>query len=335
MSNFKETTPVLTCENVSRFYRKKEKLVKDDGTVTRTSIAKAVNGVSFDLAPGEILGVIGESGCGKSTLGRLIVRLEKTSGGNVLLQGNNVEDLIRKDRLGFRKQIQMVFQNPFDTFDPRYTVEKALVGTLKLHGIGSSTAERRDMVLEKLNASGLIPAKDFMKRFPHELSGGQLQRISILRSMLLSPKVLVADEPVSMLDISIRADIINLIYDTARAEGTAAVFISHDITTTRYIADRIAVMYLGRIVELGKADDIALDPMHPYTKALISNCSSIDPREKREIIKLEGEPPSPVNIPKGCHFAPRCPFVKPTCFEEEKELVEINGRLVRCGSAIC
>ncbi len=330
MHNETEREAVLVCEDACRYYKKREKHVRDDGTVARTSLVKAVDGVSFRLAPGEILGVIGESGCGKSTLGRLLVRLEKTTSGSVILDGKNVEELIKADRLGFRRQIQMVFQNPFDTFDPRFTIEKILVGALKLHGIGASHEERRALALEKLTAAGLLPAEDFLKRYPHELSGGQLQRISILRSMLLHPKVLVADEPVSMLDISIRADIINLIYDTARAEGAAAVFISHDITTTRYISDRIAVMYLGRIVELGTADEVALHPMHPYTEALISNCSSIDPRERKQIIQLQGEPPSPVDIPPGCPFAPRFPRATPECSKSEQVLKQVGGRLVRC-----
>ena len=328
MAKETERAAVLTCEDVCRYYKKREKHIRDDGTVAKTSLVKAVDGVSFELAPGEILGVIGESGCGKSTLGRMLVRLEKTTSGRVLLDGTNVEELIKADRRGFRRQIQMVFQNPFDTFDPRFTIEKILTGAMKLHGIGANPEERRAIALEKLTAAGLLPAEDFLKRYPHELSGGQLQRISILRSMLLHPKVLVADEPVSMLDISIRADIINLIYDTARAEG--AVFISHDITTTRYISDRIAVMYLGRIVELGAADDVALHPMHPYTEALISNCSSIDPRERREVIQLQGEPPSPVDIPPGCPFAPRCPRATPECSKSEQVLKQVGDRLVRC-----
>ena len=330
MSDQTEKRIVLSCDEACQYYKKKERYLREDGTIVNTRVIKAVDGVSFDLEEGEIMGVIGESGCGKSTLGRLLVRLEKASKGRVLLDGTDVEELIRKDRLGFRRQIQMVFQNPFDTFDPRLTVEKILVETLRLHGIGSSDGERREMILKKLDDAGLKPAEDFLKRFPHELSGGQLQRISILRSMMLSPKVLVADEPVSMLDISIRADIINLIYETAKAEGTAAVFISHDLLTTRYISDRIAVMYLGRIVEIGDADDIALRPLHPYTEALISNCSSIDPREKKERIELEGEPPSPVDIPPGCPFAPRCPRAEKSCTEGEQVLKPFQGRLVRC-----
>ena len=331
MSEIKAEGPVLVCRDACRYYKKKEKRVHEDGTLTRVSTVKAVDGVSFELAHGEILGVIGESGCGKSTLGRLIVRLEKTSSGEVIVNGSNVEDLIRRDRLGFRRQVQMVFQNPFDTFDPRLTVEKILIGTLRLHGIGKSDVERHELALARLAAAGLLPAEDFMKRFPHELSGGQLQRISILRSMLLEPVVMVCDEPVSMLDVSIRADIINLIYETARAEHTAAVFISHDITTTRYISDRIAVMYLGRIVEIGEANEVALHPQHPYTEALISNCSSIDPREKKKAIALPGEPPSPVDIPPGCPFAPRCPRADASCSRHEQVLKETDsGHFVRC-----
>lgn len=322
---------VLRVEQACRYYTKKEKRVREDGTITRKSIVKAVDDVSFALEAGEILGVIGESGCGKSTLGRLIVRLEKTSGGAIYLEDQNVEDLIRHDRLKFRRKMQMVFQNPFDTFDPHMSIEKILVSAMKLHGIGSSTEERREIALERLTASGLLPSKDFLGRFPHELSGGQLQRISILRSMLLSPAVIVADEPVSMLDVSIRADIINLLYETAKKKNTASVFISHDITTTRYISNRIAVMYLGRIVEIGDADEVAAHPQHPYTEALISNCSSIDPRVERHAIALPGEPPTPVDIPSGCPFWPRCPRAKKECREIKQILKETDtGHYVRC-----
>lgn len=326
-----QENPVLKVDQACRYYIRKEKYVKSDGSMTHKSIVKAVDDVSFVLARGEILGVIGESGCGKSTLGRLLVRLEKTTGGAVYLNGKNVEERIRHDRKKFRRQTQMVFQNPFDTFDPHMSVEKVLTDTMKLHGIGNSQEDRRNMALKRLEDSGLLPAADFLGRFPHELSGGQLQRISILRSMLLSPSVIVADEPVSMLDVSIRADIINLLYDTAKKENTAAVFISHDITTTRYISNRIAVMYLGRIVEIGDADEVAAHPQHPYTEALISNCSSIDPRVKRKSIALPGEPPTPVDIPDGCPFWPRCPRAIGRCRETKQELKEVQGgHFVRC-----
>lgn len=334
MNNEKEV--ILRVENAQRYYKKNTAHIKPDGTREKTTTVKSVDGVSFELKKGEILGVIGESGCGKSTLGRLLVRLEPVTGGQIVLDGQNVEEYIKKDRISFRSKTQMVFQNPFDTFDPRHTVGKILVDTMKLHNIGSGDDERREMAVAALTDAGLKPAEDFMARFPHELSGGQLQRISILRSMLLKPLILVADEPVSMLDVSIRADIINMIYSTARKEDTAAVFISHDIVTTRYISDRIAVMYLGRIVEIGDADEVALNPQHPYTKALISNCSSIDPTAKREAIHLPGEPPTPVDIPFGCPFHPRCPFATEGCDCTEQELKDIGGgHFVRCDKVTC
>ena len=228
----------------------------------------------------------------------------------------------------------MVFQNPFDTFDPRHSIGKILTDTMKLHHIGGSEAERRELAVQELASAGLLPAESFLDRFPYELSGGQLQRISILRSMLLGPKVMVADEPVSMLDVSIRADIINLLYETTRRENTAMVFISHDITTTRYISDTIAVMYLGRIVELGQADEVVTNPQHPYTQALISNCGSIDPREKRQAIHLPGEPPTPVDIPAGCPFRPRCPRAAAACREREQTLRDAGANHFVCCSQV-
>lgn len=329
-----EQIPVLTVSDVRRHYPQKKDYVRADGTKIKNAVVKAVDGVSFSLPKGKIMGVIGESGCGKSTLGRLLVRLEKCTAGTIFLNDTDVETLYRTNRLEFRRKMQMVFQNPFDTFDPRHTIGSILVNTMKLHKIGSNNIERKERAMHELAAAGLLPAENFMERFPHELSGGQLQRISILRSMLLCPDVLVADEPVSMLDISIRADIINLLYERAHKENTAMVFISHDITTTRYISDYIAVMYLGRIVEFGKADEVVTNPLHPYTRALISNCGSIDPRAKKQVIHLPGEPPTPVDIPTGCAFWPRCPQATAACSQTERTLIDIGGdHFVRCGRA--
>ncbi len=277
---------------------------------------KAVDGVSLELKRGEVLGVIGESGCGKSTLGRIIARLENPTSGDVLIDGVSTQQLIKTNPKSFRRLVQIVFQNPFDTFTPRDTIEKILMRPLKIHSIGENDEDRRRICLETLESGGLHPAKDIMKRYPHELSGGQLQRISILRAMLFEPKFIIADEPVSMLDVSVRADIINMLLKLSKEKNAAVIFISHDIALTRYISDNVAVMYLGKIVEYGKSDMIINNPKHPYTKALISNCASIDPDEVMNKIKIDGEPPTPVNPGPGCYFAPRCFKASEECFKK-------------------
>ncbi len=320
----------IKVDNLVKYYIQK-KVVKKDGKSEGKQTIKAVDGVSFTLDKGEILGVIGESGCGKSTLGRVLMRLEDPTSGDVYVDGASTAELLKKDRLSFRKKFQIVFQNPFDTFDPRYTIRKILMDAVKLHKIGKTDRERLEICCKVLEEAGLIPAVDYLDRYPFELSGGQLQRISILRSMLLNPEFLVADEPVSMLDVSVRADIINMLTELVREHGSSMVFISHDIATTRYISDRVAVMYLGRIVETGKTDDVLHDPQHPYTQALISNSPDIDPRVKKEAVILEGEPPTPINTGPGCYFAPRCRFAKPECFQKYPEFKTVGeGHTVSC-----
>ena len=267
---------------------------------------KAVDDVSLTMNQGEVLGIIGESGCGKSTLGRLLLRLEEPTSGDVYLNGKSTSQMLREDYRGFRKKVQIVFQNPFDTFTPRDTIEKILLRPLNNYRIGADEQERRRICHEALEQGGLHPAEDIMARFPHELSGGQLQRISIIRSMFFKPEVIVADEPVSMLDVSVRADIINMLLDLAHRNHTAVIFISHDISLTRYISDHVAVMYLGRVVEYGRTDDVIHNPMHPYTRALISHCADIDPDQVREMTPITGEPPTPINPGPGCYFEPRC-----------------------------
>lgn len=314
---------VIEVEDVRKWYVQK-KVQKKDGKVQRRQQIKAVDGVSFRLKRGETLGVIGESGCGKSTLGRLLIHLEDPTAGDIKLFGESSTQLLKKNPLKFRKNCQMIFQNPFDTFDPRYRLKKILMEPLKLHGIGGSEEERMQIVLDVLEKSGLTPARDYIDRFPHELSGGQLQRIAILRSMLLDPTFMVADEPVSMLDVSIRADIINMLEALVKEKNTALVFISHDIATTRYISDKVAVMYLGRIVEMGPTDEVLHNPQHPYTKVLISNCASLNPLEQQEAIEIQGEPPTPIDNGPGCYFAPRCYCAEGHCCEEYPELVLVG-----------
>ena len=323
MSNAQEK-PILQVNDVTRYYTQK-KVVKKDGRKSRKQTIKAVDGVSLHISRGEILGVIGESGCGKSTLGRLLIALEPPSGGKILLDGQDQQDLIRQDNLAFRRRCQIIFQNPYDTFDPRYRIENVFQTTMKLHKIGRDAAERRRMAVDILEKGGLRPGEDFLSRFPHELSGGQLQRIAILNSMILNPSFLVCDEPISMLDVSIRADILNMISRLKTEYDTAMVFISHDIITTRYISDRIAVMYLGRIVETGETDEVLYNPRHPYTQVLISNCGSIDKFGQEGRIVIKGEPPTPINTGPGCYFAPRCRHATERCMREYPAEADLGG----------
>lgn len=297
----------------------------------KKKFVKAVDKVSLELEKGEILGIIGESGCGKSTLGRILARLENPTDGDVFIDNVSTGELMKKSQKEFRKLVQIVFQNPYDSFTPRDTIDKILMRPLRIHGIGASDEERWKICIEALESGGLHPAEDIMKRYPHELSGGQLQRISILRAMLLNPKFIIADEPVSMLDMSVRADIINMLLSLSKDKGASVIFISHDISLTRYISDKIAVMYLGRIVEYGESDQVISDPQHPYTQALISNCGSVDPDEVMEKIKITGEPPTPINPGPGCYFAPRCFKACEECLKKYPATYDLgDGHLVAC-----
>ena len=314
-------TNLMRVDNLTKWYVEKKK----------KQTIKAVDGVSFTLEKGKILGIIGESGCGKSTLGRLLVALENPTDGSIEFEGEIINHIVKKEPLRFRRNCQMIFQNPFDTFDPRNDIQKILTNALKIHNIGNSKEERVDICIKAMEDAGIKPAKDYLNRYPHELSGGQLQRISIIRSMLLKPKLIIADEPVSMLDVSVRADILNLLLNMTKEKDTSMIFISHDIATTRYISDMIAVMYLGRIVEMGMTDDILLNPKHPYTKVLISNCASIDPFEKINVIKIKGEPPTPIETGPGCYFAPRCYKACEACKESYPPMIEVeDGHYASC-----
>jgi len=285
---------------------------------------KAVDGVDFDVNLGEILCLVGESGCGKTTTARTILRLIEPTEGSIQYHEKEITTLDKEELRKVRTKMQIIFQNPFEVLDPRMSV-KSLVGEpLEVNNLVSNERELEQRVFEALREVRLTPPEDFARRFTHELSGGQLQRVAIARSLILRPDFMVADEPVSMLDASIRTEIINLMTELQRLHGLTYLYITHDIAQARYIGNRIIVMYLGKIVEEGLVEDVIQEPLHPYTKALISNIPVPDPTTKRKRILLSGETPTPIDLPRGCRFHPRCSEASEECKREEPELQEVK-----------
>jgi len=281
---------------------------------------RAVDGVTLSVAQGEVLGLVGESGCGKSTLARTILQLVPTTGGAVILNGRNLGEASRAEMLACRRDLQMIFQDPYASLNPRMTVHATLAEPLVVHGI-CKASEVQGRVDELMRIVGLAPR--FAQKYPHEFSGGQRQRIAIARALALKPKIIIADEPVSALDVSIQAQILNLLAELCRKMNLALVFIAHDLSVVRHISDRVAVMYLGKIVELGPATDVIDRPRHPYTRALVSAIPVPDPdiERSRQRIVLAGDPPSPMNPPSGCAFHPRCQYAVARCREAVPPLV--------------
>ena len=291
---------------------------------------KAVDGVSFSIARGETLGLVGESGCGKSTLGRAVLRLYDPTSGTIIFDGEDITSLSEKELRFVRRRMQMVFQDPYASLNPRHSVGRIVGEPLRVHKV-VSRQEVDGRVRELLEVVGL-PA-DAANRYPHEFSGGQRQRIGLARSLALNPQFIVCDEPVSALDVSIQAQIINLLESLQKEFGLTFLFIAHDLAVVRHISDRIVVMYLGKIVEIAPADDLYDNPLHPYTLTLLSAIPIPDPEVERGrvAIRVEGDLPSPANPPEGCRFHTRCPFVQETrCAGEEPELRSLDGHLVAC-----
>ena len=318
-------TPLLEVRHVKKYFPIKQGVVQRE--VARVH---AVDDVSFTVREGETLGLVGESGCGKSTLGRTIIRLLEPTDGQIIFQGHDISHLRTGKLRPLRREMQMVFQDPYASLNPRKRVGTIVSDPMKIHNLGSR-AEQKRRVGEILETVGLSP--EHYNRFPHEFSGGQRQRIGIARALALRPKLIVADEPVSALDVSIQSQMLNLLDDLQKELRLTYIFIAHDLGVVRHVSDRIAVMYLGKLVEVSPAEELYTRPIMPYSEALLSAVPIPDPdlAEKRERIVLEGDVPSPINPPSGCRFHPRCRYATERCRLERPKLAEIEpGRLVAC-----
>jgi oligopeptide/dipeptide ABC transporter ATP-binding protein len=288
---------------------------------------KAVDDVSFQIGEGDTLGLVGESGCGKTTVGRTLLRLYEPTAGTITFDGKAVNDLVGAQLRTLRRDMQIVFQDPFSSLNPRMTIKGIVEEGLLVHRVGNKQ-ERLDRVRQVLDRVGLDPS--YINRYPHEFSGGQRQRISIARALALNPRFMVLDEPISALDVSIQSQIINLLNELKEEFELTFLFISHDLSVVEYISDRVAVMYLGEIVETATSEQLYKNPLHPYTKALLSSIPSLDPTARRERIVLEGDVPSPINPPSGCRFHPRCPVVMDICKRISPKPLDVDGHIVRC-----
>jgi len=312
-------TPLIDARSIVKHYP-----ILGGVWMKQTGSVKAVDGVSLTIAAGETLGLVGESGCGKTTFGRVILRLEEPTSGEIFFQGKSILGNSRNEMQALRREMQIIFQDPFSSLNPRKTVGQIIGEPLLVHGVGS-LQERDRRVLELMEVVGL--RKEHMRRYPHQFSGGQRQRIGVARALALNPKLVVCDEAVSALDVSIQAQVINLLKDLQQEFGLTYLFISHDLGVVEHVSDRVAVMYLGKIVEIAPSKDLYLEPLHPYTQALLSAVPIPDPSLQRPgRIILKGDVPSPIDPPPGCRFHPRCNYAEGLCSEKEPPLSEIRER---------
>lgn len=307
-------SPLISARNLTKYFN------VSGGTL------KAVDGINFDIYPGETFGLVGESGCGKSTAGRTLIRLYEPTDGELLFNGVNIYKLSKKELADARKDFQIIFQDPYASLNPRMTVEEIIAEPLEVHKVYKNKTEQKERVYELLELVGLN--KEHALRFPHEFSGGQRQRVGIARALALNPKFIVCDEPISALDVSIQAQVVNLLRDLQEKLGLTYLFIAHDLSMVRYISDRVAVMYLGNLVELADAEELYENPIHPYTEALLSAIPIPDPKSqhKCERIILKGDVPSPINPPEGCRFAGRCEHAIDICYSSTPVLEELKDK---------
>jgi oligopeptide/dipeptide ABC transporter ATP-binding protein len=336
--------PLLRVENLYKYFPISQSIIlRLMGK--QTKVVHAVDNVSFDLKKGEILALVGESGSGKTTVGMNILGLQVPSKGKIIfdgtdvaywsqgrigdlknLNGNGLEKLSRREQiLLLRKRAQMVFQDPYESLDPRQKIFDIVAEPLDIHGISLSESDRKERVRGSLESSGLAPADHFWDRYPDGLSGGQRQRVVIAGALVLEPDLLIADEPVSMLDVSIRAELLNLLLEIRNKRDISIIYTTHDLATAGIFTDRMAVMYLGRIVELGPTREVLSNPQHPYTRALVSVLPAPNPRRQRERVILSGEVPNPIDLPTGCRFHPRCPVAKDDCQKNDPEFVQVTA----------
>lgn len=318
-----EKEKLLEVKNLSKSFPIKKGFLSRE-----TDWLRAVNNVSFSVYKGETLAIVGESGCGKSTTRKLILNLEEADSGEVIYRGNDILQLKKEEMRLLRKKIQVIFQDPYASLNPKWRIGKIIEEPLKIHHYGTPD-ERRKRVEELLEHVGINP--NFYDRYPHEFSGGQRQRIGIARALALEPEIIIADEPVSALDVSIQAQILNMFKRLQKEFGLTYIFISHDLSVVKHISDRVGVMYLGEIVEIAKTEDLYHNPKHPYTKALLSSIPLPNPKLEQGIIQLKGEVPSPINPPSGCKFHPRCPVAMEVCKSiEPKTVYENDAHEVKC-----